>query len=227
MKEGFRGKYGSVLTSKAGFTLVELAIVLVVIGIILGAVLKGQELINNAKVKKLQTQYVNGLDAFMAAYADRKGRFPGDCNRDGVIGYGLPAAIPGAGLYSVTTDPTVDYCATAATGEGNINRVFSDLRQQDFLPRSVANQQFGRFNLFGGTSAVAVGNLTVAAVNYNAIAIYNIPAYAAEMLDVSVDGTEDGTTGRIRQGIGAGTAVAWPTTKDTLVNITYYFDKIP
>ncbi|PIX86479.1 MAG: prepilin-type cleavage/methylation domain-containing protein, partial [Nitrospirae bacterium CG_4_10_14_3_um_filter_53_41] len=35
-----------------GFTLVELAIVLVIIGIILGAVLKGQELITNAKTKR-------------------------------------------------------------------------------------------------------------------------------------------------------------------------------
>jgi prepilin-type N-terminal cleavage/methylation domain-containing protein len=231
MKEGFRGRYGSVLTSKAGFTLVELAIVLVIIGIILGAVLKGQELINNAKVKKLQTQYVNGLDAFMAAYMDRRGRLPGDCNRDGLIGYVLPAAIPAAGAYSVTADPTIDYCILPTTGEGNINRVFSDLRQQDFLPRGVTNQQFGRFNLFGGTSAVAVGYVAVVGGtnpgNYNAIALYNIPTYAAQMLEASIDGTEDGNAGRIRQGIGSGTGVAWPTNKDTLVNVSYFFDRIP
>jgi prepilin-type N-terminal cleavage/methylation domain-containing protein len=231
MKEGFRGKYGSVLTSKGGFTLIELAIVLVVIGIILGAVLKGQELINNAKVKKLQTQYVNGLDAFMAAYMDRKGRLPGDCNKDGIIGYALPAAIPAAGTYSVTTDPTVDYCALATTAETNLNRALSDLRQQDFLPRTVTNQQFGRFNLFGGTSAVAIGYVAIVGGtnpgNYNAIALYNIPAYAAQMLEASIDGTEDGTAGRIRQGIGSGTAVAWPTNKDTLVNVSYFFDRIP
>ncbi len=40
------------LRNAKGFTLVELAIVLVIIGIILGAVLKGQELINNAKMKR-------------------------------------------------------------------------------------------------------------------------------------------------------------------------------
>ena len=39
-----------------GFTLVELAIVLVIIGIILGSVLKGQELINNARMKRAFNQ---------------------------------------------------------------------------------------------------------------------------------------------------------------------------
>ena len=41
-------------TYSAGFTLIEIAIVLVVIGLLLGGVLKGQELINSAKVKKFR-----------------------------------------------------------------------------------------------------------------------------------------------------------------------------
>jgi len=39
------------VSKSKGFTLVELAIVLVIIAIILGAILKGQELIKNAKIK--------------------------------------------------------------------------------------------------------------------------------------------------------------------------------
>ncbi|WP_299068361.1 prepilin-type N-terminal cleavage/methylation domain-containing protein, partial [Accumulibacter sp.] len=38
---------------QSGFTLVEIAIVLVIIGLLLGGVLKGQELINSAKVKNM------------------------------------------------------------------------------------------------------------------------------------------------------------------------------
>ncbi|MBC7697144.1 MAG: prepilin-type N-terminal cleavage/methylation domain-containing protein, partial [Bacteroidia bacterium] len=38
---------------QTGFTLIELAIVLVIIGLLLGGVLKGQELINSAKVKNM------------------------------------------------------------------------------------------------------------------------------------------------------------------------------
>ena len=40
---------------QAGFTLVEIAIVLVIIGLLLGGVLKGQEIINSAKEKNLAT----------------------------------------------------------------------------------------------------------------------------------------------------------------------------
>jgi prepilin-type N-terminal cleavage/methylation domain-containing protein len=65
------------LRSNKGFTLVELAIVLVIIGIILGAVLKGQELINNAKIKRLYNQYREVLAA-VYTYYDKYGKYPGD-----------------------------------------------------------------------------------------------------------------------------------------------------
>jgi|Deesub1362A_J573_1020465.scaffolds.fasta_scaffold13487_2 prepilin-type N-terminal cleavage/methylation domain-containing protein len=75
------------LHEERGFTLIELAIVLVIIGIILGAVLKGQDLIQNARAKK----FVNKGRAWEVAtwtFLDRKGRFPGDSDKDGKIGDG-------------------------------------------------------------------------------------------------------------------------------------------
>ena len=44
---------------QSGFTLIELAIVLVIIGLLLGGVLKGQELINSAKVKNIVSDFKN------------------------------------------------------------------------------------------------------------------------------------------------------------------------
>lgn len=61
----------------AGFTLVEIAIVLVIIGLLLGGILKGQELITNAKVRNLADQQ-NAVKAAFYAFQDRFRALPGD-----------------------------------------------------------------------------------------------------------------------------------------------------
>jgi len=60
-----------------GFTLVEIAIVLVIIGLLMGGVLKGQELINSAKVKNLANDF-RSISSFVYAYQDRFRALPGD-----------------------------------------------------------------------------------------------------------------------------------------------------
>jgi len=67
----------NMLRNRKGFTLVELAIVLVIIGIILGAVLKGAEMIKTAKFKRLYGQY-REISAAVYTYYDKYGKFPGD-----------------------------------------------------------------------------------------------------------------------------------------------------
>ncbi len=62
---------------QSGFTLVEIAIVLVIIGLLLGGVLKGQEMITNAKIKKLESDF-RGISAAFYTYQDRFNRIPGD-----------------------------------------------------------------------------------------------------------------------------------------------------
>lgn len=60
-----------------GFTLVEIAIVLVIIGLLLGGTLKGQELINNAKVKNMLADFRN-IPVFIYGYQDKFRAVPGD-----------------------------------------------------------------------------------------------------------------------------------------------------
>lgn len=62
---------------QSGFTLVEIAIVLVIIGLLLGGVLKGQEMITNAKIKKIESDF-RGISAAFYTYQDRFNRIPGD-----------------------------------------------------------------------------------------------------------------------------------------------------
>ena len=62
---------------QSGFTLVELAIVLVVIGLILGMAFKGKDLIDGAKVKNLAAQY-NKVIAASNTFYEKYGFYPGD-----------------------------------------------------------------------------------------------------------------------------------------------------
>lgn len=62
---------------QGGFTLVEIAIVLVIIGLLLGGVLKGQELINSARVKNMINDF-RTTSALVYGYQDRFRIFPGD-----------------------------------------------------------------------------------------------------------------------------------------------------
>jgi prepilin-type N-terminal cleavage/methylation domain-containing protein len=63
--------------NQSGFTLIEIAIVLVIIGLLLGGVLKGQELINSARVKNLATDFRN-IPVFVYGYQDKFKALPGD-----------------------------------------------------------------------------------------------------------------------------------------------------
>lgn len=60
-----------------GFTLIEIAIVLVIIGLLLGGILKGQELIISARVRNLIAQQ-DGVKAAFFGFQDRFRAFPGD-----------------------------------------------------------------------------------------------------------------------------------------------------
>lgn len=94
---------------QTGFTLVELAIVLVIIGLLLGGILKGQELINSAKVKNL-IQDFRSVPLFLDSYRDKFRALPGD---DANARRHL---CPGAAAE----------CTTNGNGDGQIGGVWND-----------------------------------------------------------------------------------------------------
>ncbi|MEO8441218.1 MAG: prepilin-type N-terminal cleavage/methylation domain-containing protein [Betaproteobacteria bacterium] len=79
------------MRKQQGFTLIEIAIVLVIIGLLLGGVLKGQELINAARVRNIASQ-LDGVKIAYLGFQDRFRVLPGD-----MPDLVATANIPGAG----------------------------------------------------------------------------------------------------------------------------------
>jgi len=128
--------------NQSGFTLVEIAIVLVIIGLLLGGVLKGQELINSAKVKNFATDFRN-IPLFIYGYQDKFKALPGD---DSKVSDHLGGAATSAGVTLLT--PTA---GTLGNGriEGNYNST-------SIADESVAFWQHVRLaNLASGATAFA------------------------------------------------------------------------
>jgi len=101
--------------NQSGFTLIEIAIVLVIIGLLLGGVLKGQELINSAKVKNLAADFKN-VPLYIYGYQDKYRALPGD---DSLV------------TSHVAATATVATSATGARGNGLIEGQWNSNTQTD------------------------------------------------------------------------------------------------
>src|SRR5689334_1845500 len=62
---------------QSGFTLVEIAIVLVIMGLLVGGIMKGQELIVGARVKRLANDF-RLVPTYLCGYQDKFKALPGD-----------------------------------------------------------------------------------------------------------------------------------------------------
>ena len=195
-----------------GFTLVELAIVLVIIGIILGAILKGQELLNNSRAKRLQND-LRGLEAAIWTFYDRFGKFPGDCDGNGTVNNYLSPTF-GATYSSSPTSPS----SLCDDTDQSPDYPFDDLRYSRILSPNTPNNVLAR-HIFNGYFAIGHNGTP----GYNAIAVYGVPNWVARMIDVSIDGTENGTVGRIQRWDNS---TDWPPNLDEQVTLIYYFDKM-
>jgi prepilin-type N-terminal cleavage/methylation domain-containing protein len=210
-----------------GFTVVELSIVLVVVGLLFAAVVKGQEVVDSAKSQKLIND-IKSTEVLIQKFVQIKARMPGDCNADGLIDFEadqvdrLDTGNSGrANLYDYTTSQKV-YAASGGpvtsvhTGCAQVDGVtygvlnaigannwINDLKLAGLVSDSVPNRTFAKQV---NEDFLFVGNVTdngaasADAAQYNAIIVQNVPQWMARQVATAINGSDaTSNRGRVRQ----------------------------
>jgi prepilin-type N-terminal cleavage/methylation domain-containing protein len=174
--------------TQTGFTLVEIAIVLVIIGLLLGGILKGQEMITQAKIKNVVADF-SGISAAYYGYQDRYRAIPGDDPQaGGATGRWGTAATSGNGNGQVLGL----YNSQTAADESRL--WWDHLRRAGFVAGSGTQQPF---NAVTGIIGVQTGNGTAGTTALGGfggliICSAGLPDKIAIAVDTQMD---DGTIG--------------------------------
>lgn len=191
------------INNQKGFTLVEIAIVLVIIGLLLGGVLKGQELITNAKVKNLIND-LRGVSAAYNAYMDRYRAVPGD---DSTAANKFTGAVNGGGNGTITGL----YTAVAAPAAANESNNFWQHVRMAGLANGIATATVANppTNAVGGLIGVqsSAAGVSTYGMTGPVVCAGGIPWSIAQSIDAQIDdGSSD--TGTVRTGLAGAVNLA-------------------
>ena len=179
-----------------GFTLVEIAIVLVIIGLLLGGILKGQEMITQAKIKNVVADF-SGISAAYYGYQDRYRAIPGD---DPNADTRWSGAAKGDGNCVVGGTYNASCPNVAATGTTESCLWWDDLRRAGFVAGNGTKQPFNAFTgLLGVQTGDGAATPAAALGGFAGLIVCsaNIPDKVAIAIDTQMD---DGliATGTVR-----------------------------
>jgi prepilin-type N-terminal cleavage/methylation domain-containing protein len=189
-------------STEAGFTLVEIAIVLVIIGLLLGGILKGQEMITQAKIKNVINDF-NGITVAITSYQDRYRALPGD-DPNAAARWTIQAPANGngngiiAGNYNAN-DTSGTAGAPPAAAESNL--FWQHLRIAGFVPGLTVGTGSGTPppNATGGLIGVESGVVGTSGLGFTSTIVCssNVTDKVAIAVDTQIDDSNS-ATGQVR-----------------------------
>ena len=168
------------MKKQSGFTLIEIAIVLVIIGLLLGGVLKGQELINNAKAKNIENEVTN-IRTAIYSYQDRYRALPGDDNKADRF-TGITTCTDNCG----NSNGTIEGVFNSSTANVESRLFWLHLRNAGLIEGATDDQDQPN-NVFNGLIGISSETLTGVNISGIYIGFSNIPANIAIIIESRLD----------------------------------------
>ncbi len=174
-----------IASRQSGFTLVEIAIVLVIIGLLLVGVLQGQEMIENTKVKSVVSD-MKAVQAAYNGYVDRYKTVPGDELPATYTARGWATTV-GGNANGILLAPVA---ATFTNAAGENQAFWQSLRASGFLSGNVTDVLVAALpkHSLNGSIGVAVGAPTVYGLPGTFVCASNLTTKQAAAVDATIDG---------------------------------------
>lgn len=186
------------MKKQLGFSLIELAIVLVIAGLLLAGVMRGQELIANAKVKSLASDFRN-IPTYFYGYQDRFRVLPGDDHAADTHVAGTVATTAGQvqngliqGNWNSTTNTDESFLLWQHLRLAGLVPGATALASPQYIPRNSDGGQLGVTSVAALTAVTAGTFNTAHAICSDAI----LGRYALQLDTMLDDGA--GNTGVMR-----------------------------
>ncbi len=210
-------KWKQPVHNQKGFTLIEIAIVLIIIGLILGATVKGGDLIQSAKQKKFYNAFVKQWEVAVLNYYDRSGGVLGDGTANGGTLTTTNGAFDNITAANIGTVET----RLQAIGLEIPTTNTSSSAQYSFKGRESGTRTIN-LNLYYLNATSGGGGGSGGNVASNCLYFTTMPTDLAIALDTIIDGVADGQNGKFRMYTDA---TDWPSvTQTVVVNAMYILD---
>ena len=194
-----------------GQFVINLAEILVSAGLVVGAAFQAEAFLQDYQFESYYDE-LKSVETVLWDYKAATGRWPGDCDSNGVIDIGKMDSKESAGLEN--------NCAFEIGSQDAIIRILSDLASANLLDDNLRAE----FANEGSPRMQLAHDANYGADAQNVLVAFDVSPELAQWLDNKIDGVSSVHEGRIRLW-DAKQIQEWPNPNESdVVSIAYYFD---